>query len=238
MNKVLSFTAYLVGIAVLVGGLAAGVLLVKSPLIFKEKASGQVMLYIDPAIQTKRANDTFTIDVKLDTNGKVITAFDARLAYNLSAIDIVSVQKGAGAVNLDQLLPTNGTDTVNGKISFGAFTLDRTKGINGAAIDLVKITAKLKSTAQPGTYDITFLPESLVYATGEEANALQATTPGKVIVNKKGDINGDGTVNIVDVGILIDNYGKSPIPDPRADLNGDGSVNIVDVGILIDNYGH
>ena len=52
-----------------------------------------------------------------------------------------------------------------------------------------------------------------------------------------GDVNGDGAVNIVDIGILIDNYGLTPPTDPRADLNKDGTVNIIDIGIVIDNYG-
>lgn len=54
---------------------------------------------------------------------------------------------------------------------------------------------------------------------------------------KPGDVNGDGIVNVVDIGIIIDNYGKNPIPDPRADLSGDGNVNVVDIGIVVDNYG-
>lgn len=51
-----------------------------------------------------------------------------------------------------------------------------------------------------------------------------------------GDVNGDGHVNIVDIGILIDNYRIFPPTDPRADLNHDGIVNIVDIGIIVDNY--
>jgi hypothetical protein len=51
-----------------------------------------------------------------------------------------------------------------------------------------------------------------------------------------GDVNGDGHVNIVDIGIIIDNYRTSPPNDPRADLNHDGIVNIVDIGIVIDHY--
>ncbi len=54
---------------------------------------------------------------------------------------------------------------------------------------------------------------------------------------KIGDVNGDGLVNIVDIGIIIDNYGSSPPTDPRADLNGDNLVNIIDIGIVIDHYG-
>jgi hypothetical protein len=58
-------------------------------------------------------------------------------------------------------------------------------------------------------------------------------TPGA----KTGDINSDGRVDIVDIGIIIDNYGKSPIPNPKADVNKDGRVDIVDIGIVIDSYG-
>ena len=55
--------------------------------------------------------------------------------------------------------------------------------------------------------------------------------------NKPGDVNNDGVVNIIDIGILIDSYGLIPPLDPRADLNKDGIVNIIDIGIVIDNYG-
>lgn len=56
------------------------------------------------------------------------------------------------------------------------------------------------------------------------------------IIAKNGDVNGDGKVNIIDIGIIIDNYGKIPILVKMADINNDGKVNIVDIGIAIDNY--
>jgi hypothetical protein len=52
-----------------------------------------------------------------------------------------------------------------------------------------------------------------------------------------GDVNTDGKVDIIDIGIIIDNYGKNPVPFPKADVSGDSVVNIIDVGIVIDNYG-
>ncbi|MDP3994614.1 MAG: dockerin type I domain-containing protein [bacterium] len=55
---------------------------------------------------------------------------------------------------------------------------------------------------------------------------------------KPGDVNGDGAVNVIDIGILIDNYGSPPPPAyPRADQNGDKVVNVIDIGMVIDNYG-
>lgn len=50
------------------------------------------------------------------------------------------------------------------------------------------------------------------------------------------DIDLNGKVNIIDIGILIDNYAKLPISNLRTDVNSDGSVDIVDIGIIIDHY--
>ena len=54
----------------------------------------------------------------------------------------------------------------------------------------------------------------------------------------RGDLNGDGLVDVTDVSILIDLVlGKtSPDLSPQAqpDLNGDGLVDVTDVSTLID----
>jgi len=50
-----------------------------------------------------------------------------------------------------------------------------------------------------------------------------------------GDLNGDGIVNLLDVGIIRSNLGATG-PNP-ADLNGDGIVNLLDVGVIRRNLG-
>ena len=55
----------------------------------------------------------------------------------------------------------------------------------------------------------------------------------------RSDINGDGYINVVDLGILSDAYlTKSGDPDynPNADINADGYVNVLDLGILSDDW--
>lgn len=49
----------------------------------------------------------------------------------------------------------------------------------------------------------------------------------------KGDVNGDGEVNIADINAIIDMIlsGRS---DPSGDVNGDGEVNIADINAVID----
>ena len=51
----------------------------------------------------------------------------------------------------------------------------------------------------------------------------------------RGDVNGDGSVNISDVTALIDLLlGGGTISNPAADCNQDGSATISDVTVLID----
>ena len=54
-----------------------------------------------------------------------------------------------------------------------------------------------------------------------------------------GDINGDGTVGILDYLEMVDMWGPCPLPCPPscpADLNGDCLVNITDFIMLVDYW--
>jgi hypothetical protein len=51
-----------------------------------------------------------------------------------------------------------------------------------------------------------------------------------------GDIDGDGTVDLVDFGILKDHFGESAASRGEGDLSGDGRVNLDDFGILKTNF--
>lgn len=61
-----------------------------------------------------------------------------------------------------------------------------------------------------------------------------------VIITKQLDIAARGTVDIVDVGIILsafDSYPGSPLYNSRADVGARGSIDIVDVGMLFFFYG-
>ncbi|MCL5784464.1 MAG: dockerin type I repeat-containing protein [Patescibacteria group bacterium] len=55
----------------------------------------------------------------------------------------------------------------------------------------------------------------------------------------KGDVNGDNKIDLIDMSVLLSNWGKSGEMVGRADLNGDGLVNVFDysamIKLLIDN---
>lgn len=53
----------------------------------------------------------------------------------------------------------------------------------------------------------------------------------------QGDFNGDNTVNVSDLSILLSNFGKTSTSLLPGDTNGDGNVNIFDLSSLLSNYG-
>jgi uncharacterized protein YkwD len=52
--------------------------------------------------------------------------------------------------------------------------------------------------------------------------------------NPRGDLNGDGKVNVQDLSILLSKYNTD---SPEADLTGDGKVNVSDLSVLLSMYG-
>lgn len=52
-----------------------------------------------------------------------------------------------------------------------------------------------------------------------------------------GDINGDGSTNVLDFAILAGNFATTVTPGTGGDLNGDGFVDIVDFNVLASDFG-
>ena len=48
-----------------------------------------------------------------------------------------------------------------------------------------------------------------------------------------GDLNGDGTINVLDIVVLVNIVLGGSEPDNAGDLNADGIINVLDVVILV-----
>ena len=82
------------------------------------------------------------------------------------------------------------------------------------------------------TYDANHIDKAYAHIDGGTSNPGYFTEKPAFI---RGDVNGDGSVNISDVTTLIDLLlGGGTISNPAADCNQDGSINISDVTALID----
>jgi hypothetical protein len=81
-----------------------------------------------------------------------------------------------------------------------------------------------------GSYAIS---ANVTLATGGENNWTNSSGYEPIKVTIPGDINGDGTVNGLDLAILAANWLQNvPQANPNADINGDGIVNGLDLAIM------
>ena len=56
-------------------------------------------------------------------------------------------------------------------------------------------------------------------------------------VESNGDVNQDGSVNVLDIILVAQNLGQKPPSNPRADVNKDGQVNILDLVFVAERLG-
>lgn len=63
-----------------------------------------------------------------------------------------------------------------------------------------------------------------------------STTPTPSPLPKIGDANGDGHVNMIDIGAVVDYFDVVNPENPKVDIDGDGKVTLLDIGLIIDNY--
>ena len=124
-----------------------------------------------------------------------------------------------------------GYSTTSRLIISGATTKLTARGMNQGSYYQLPTTMNdgLAITSPAGAY---FVNGTVVY-NGSVAKNIDVVISKPAVT--RGDVNGDGSVNISDVTTLIDLLlGGSTISTPAADCNQDGSVNISDVTALID----
>ena len=93
---------------------------------------------------------------------------------------------------------------------------------DGSCVVTLSIETLTKSPGFPPRYD------HLGYGPTVTLQFVKGGAPEPI----KGDVNGDGEVNISDVNAMID-FILSSSDDPIADVNGDGEINISDVNEVI-----
>jgi hypothetical protein len=177
-----------IGVLVLCGGLVAGLLLVQQNENIARRAAPATSMYMAPASQSKTPGSTFTYTVKIDTNANAVTGLDIRMSFNPAAIQITSLQLGAGATNLNQTI-ANTYDNATGKIQFAVFTLNSANALTGTGIEVLKINGTVKQGAPAGNYTLSFDAATAASASQEGQNVLTGKTPGTLTVT-----TGSGTV--------------------------------------------
>jgi hypothetical protein len=72
---------------------------------------------------------------------------------------------------------------------------------------------------------------------GNNQTATVSVTVKNGTVSVSCDFNADGSVSLVDLSVLLTNYGKAVTPNKSGDCSGDGQVTLVDLSKLLTGYG-
>ena len=149
-------------------------------------------------------------------------------AYDELAVSLTSRAHSSHSVSARQL--SNGDYRIV-VTSMGAKTFSDTEG------NIMNITLNVAENVEMGDYVIKVSSIALNTADNVTISPADVTATLTVTNTKPGDVNGDGSVNVTDVGMVIDHILENTPANfvkAAADVNGDGEVNVTDVGLVID----
>jgi len=141
-------------------------------------------------------------------------AFDNALAfenfYPAEGVQVLDVESGEGFARITVMVPDYNTQT------FGELRLE--------TVDI------LENSRQ---YNVAVSVE-LVLQAGDTKRLVSGITASTGItgVSLRGDFNGDGVVDLIDLSMIVDAFGATPGDarwNPLMDLNGNGIIDIQDI---------
>lgn len=97
-------------------------------------------LYISPQSGTQALNKTFSIDVKIDSQGDGVNAAQSKITFPKNLLEVRSIDKGSSVFGFWPEEPSFSNE--NGTIEFIGGTVN---GVSGASLQILKITFNAKS---------------------------------------------------------------------------------------------
>ena len=183
------------------------------------RSYGQAVVSIDPAeVASPAAGAQLSVNIKI-TNGSGVAGYNVTVGFDTTALEYVEIKNGT-------YLPA-GAFAAPAQVSGNRVTLAATS-LSGAASARSGTLATLTFKGVAVKASTIQLIE--VILSDSDANPLAVTKRnGEVVVRASlpTDLNGDGTVNVLDLTLVARDLGKTG--SPVGDVNGDGAVNVLDL---------
>ncbi len=197
------------------------------------------------ATQTSTTNNfpagTVFDSITFSNGGFTLTGNSVKLnPANGVAIDNVS---GQNQINLPITSDSTGTTIVQaGTLELGPNAQVSVLSGSGTDIQGGSIVLDYTGAADPVTTVRSDLQSGLIHSSLSVARqtAIGYSDSGTAVTLRPdviGDCNMDGTVNLADLNLFLNNYGKTSATWSMGDFNYDGVVNLADLNLLLNNYG-
>ena len=204
----------------------------------------KVEFYIDGTLKSTDTTSPYsyswdTTTISNGTHSLTAKAYDKATPVNIATTAAITVTVN----NPDTQAPTAPGNLQAGGTTTSSTTLTWTASTDNVGVTGYQIrrNGTLITTTNALTYADSGLSPATAYTytvAAVDAAGNVSPTAGPLTVNtpplKLGDANHDGTVNILDLSILLTNYGSQ---NSNCDFNSDGTVNILDLSILLTHYG-
>jgi hypothetical protein len=205
-------------------------------------------------IDTNDPVNSYLLDSDLNTMGGVIlehatytfsggtpppTRHDAAIV-SVTPSDTHPVQNDTVSIAVVVLNNGTVTETFEANATYNGALIGTQTATDLAAGATQTLTFEWNTTGvTPTLYTLTATAAAIPEDADLTNNAKSATVTVQSSASLATDINGDGKVDMKDVGIVAKAFGTSP-GDPRwnpaADINGDGSVNLFDIALVSKDF--
>jgi hypothetical protein len=202
----------------------------------------KVEFYVDAVLKNTDTTSpySFSWDSTTATNAShslTVKAYDGATPANVTTSTAVSITVDNSAPTAPTNFRTTG-NTLNGiTIAWNASTDNNAVTAyqltrNGAA--LTSVSGSTLSFVDSGLTSGTSYTYTVVAMDGAGNSSTAASLTASTTAAKPGDLNGDNTVDVTDLSILLSNFNTT---NAVADINKDGAVNIFDLSILLTHFG-
>jgi hypothetical protein len=243
---------------ILVIAAAAALLLVVSYLAsnklnFFGKASIANGVLTLPASSTVNTGDQFDVPIMVSSPDNSLSGIDIIVGFDKGLLQLVDITPHPDSSTLQNFLPATNNQfdkarviqeaNDSGQIKFGAFSYDaRFRGDMGPANPLAVLRFQAKNTGQTqlGFVSSGGATNDSNLVDSEGIDTLGSTNGMTLTVNegqggRLGDANGDGAVDSLDFGLVVEYYEQTG-PNILGDVNHDGVVDVLDFGLVVEHY--
>ena len=195
-----------------------------------EKLAAAILL-LTPTTGKFYIDDTVSIALLVNTLNQSINAVEGKITFPSDKLEIAGISKENSIISLWAQEPVLSSHSI---VFSGGLP---SPGFTGTAGKIITILFNVKSE---GDAVIDIEDAQVLANDGFATNILSKIIPTNITLLKSktkiADINENGRVDLVDVSILLTNWGVPK--DPRADLNEDDKVDTKDLSILLSKWSH
>jgi len=203
-------------------------------------AAADVTLAFNTPSLNSNINTTLSPRITINPTTNQVTAVEVNLTFDPAKMTINTItNSGTFAKTLKDPVINNTTGTAS--FTYGINVVDNTTPV---PVTVVSDVAVINLTTKSSVGDAVLRIANTSIATAKGVDTSVLGTYGSMTIKiananqtyENWDVNTDNVINIIDIGLVVDNYESSSPTTTRADVNGDGIINIIDIGIVVDHY--